>query len=415
MNKKFTSFIVAMLIANGLNAQVISDEVTLGTSNDVYYNLSDQLKTISNRNEWDISFDRRTQFSTGIRINDAAGIKIFEASNDLSKWEEINVADESTWTELFNSDRNWADGALDQASASYGWGNYNMANHYVYGAIVFVLKYTTGEYVKLKIDHLNAPDGIYDFTYSKLESNGVWSEDKKATVPHASSPNRIFTYYSFLNNEMVSPEPEQGKWDLKFTKYVTPLSAGTQTVMYPVTGLLQSDIVKVAETDASVNKPENESSYSYDINTIGYNWKSGSGNYTMLPINYFIKNTTNNVVYKLVFKSYEGGSSAKTTFEYENVTATLGTTDLEKTKFGIYTNPAQPKAFSIVYNSRETNASNVAIAVYSMNGQLVHQETYKPSSSFTNKTINLSQAPAGVYIVKLQSGDKVESKKIVLR
>ncbi|WP_409558176.1 T9SS type A sorting domain-containing protein [Chishuiella sp.] len=69
----------------------------------------------------------------------------------------------------------------------------------------------------------------------------------------------------------------------------------------------------------------------------------------------------------------------------------------------------------MVYNSQATSASNIDVAIYSINGQLVHQENYKPTGSFTNKSINLSRLPAGVYIVKIQSADKTESKKIVLR
>ncbi|WP_291088076.1 T9SS type A sorting domain-containing protein, partial [Empedobacter sp. UBA3475] len=38
---------------------------------------------------------------------------------------------------------------------------------------------------------------------------------------------------------------------------------------------------------------------------------------------------------------------------------------------------------------------------------MVHQESYQPTSSFTNKTIQLSKLSAGVYIVKVQSADKV--------
>lgn len=104
----------------------------------------------------------------------------------------------------------------------------------------------------------------------------------------------------------------------------------------------------------------------------------------------------------------------KITFDYENVTANLGTTELAKTKFDIYTT-SQPKTIGLVYNSQEAKSSPLNIQIYAINGQLVYQESYQPTSLFTNKTIQLSKLSAGIYIVKVQSADKVETKKIVLK
>ncbi|WP_313384130.1 T9SS type A sorting domain-containing protein [Chishuiella sp.] len=412
MNKKFTIFALAMFSTFAVKAQqVISEEVTLGTSNDVYYNLSNQLKTPTDRTDWDISFYRKSLYSAGIRINDAAGIKLYEVSDDFSKWNDVNINDQSSWDELYNSDTSWVDGAFNQGSDDYGWGYYEqIPNHIVKGTVVFVLKYTDNKYVKLKINDLTY--GVYNFTYSKWE-NGAWSNDITTSVDNASSPNTIFTYYSILKDQITKPEPSQDNWDLKFTKYITPIQTSTGVVPYSVTGVLQSDLIQVAKTEEG--SPTDNKEYLSAINTIGYNWKTGSGNYTMVKRNHFIKNTSTNKIYKLIFKSFEGGSSAKTTFDYEDVTSTLGISDIEKTKFGIYTDVNQPKTISIIYNSQEASSSNIAVAIYSINGQLVHQENYKPTGSFTNKSINLSRLSAGVYIVKLQSGDKTESKKVVLR
>ena len=185
--------------------------------------------------------------------------------------------------------------------------------------------------------------------------------------------------------------------------------------MYSVTGVLQSDLIKVAKTETG--NPTNDAAYLASINTVGYDWKTfnmSSGGYTIKPTNFFIKNSTTNKIYKLNFTAFEGSATGVVKFNYENVTASLGTSDLEKTKFGVYTTN-QPKTISIVYNSNQSASSNLSVQVYSMNGQLVHQEIYKPTSSFTNKTIQLSKLPAGVYVVKLQSADKVESKKVVLQ
>ncbi|MEG0929834.1 T9SS type A sorting domain-containing protein [Algoriella sp.] len=416
MNTKFTLLAAALFMNVAAHAQQVNGQVTMGSNyaNDVYYGLDGQTATVTNRADWDISFYRKSNFSTGIRVNDTKGIQVFEASNDLSTWNNINVANAGSWTELYNDDTNWQEGAFNQASAVYGWGAYDIATHFVKGTIVFVLKYTTGEYVKLKIDQLNAPSGTYSFTYAKL-INGTWSTDKTVSIAHSVSPNNLFNYYNFITDSVTTPEPEQSKWDLKFTKYITPLDAGGSTVMYSVTGVLQSDLIKVAKTETG--NPTNDAAYLASINTVGYDWKTfnmSSGGYTIKPTNFFIKNSTTNKIYKLNFTAFEGSATGVVKFNYENVTASLGTSDLEKTKFGVYTTN-QPKTISIVYNSNQSASSNLSVQVYSMNGQLVHQEIYKPTSSFTNKTIQLSKLPAGVYVVKLQSADKVESKKVVLQ
>ncbi len=416
MNTKFTLLAAALFMNVAAHAQQVNGQVTMGPNyaNDVYYGLDGQTATATNRADWDISFYRKSNFSTGIRVNDTKGIQVFEASNDLSTWNNINVANAGSWTELYNDDTNWQEGAFNQASAAYGWGAYDIATHFVKGTIVFVLKYTTGEYVKLKIDQLNAPSGTYSFTYAKL-INGTWSTDKTVSIAHSVSPNNLFNYYNFITDSVTTPEPEQSKWDLKFTKYITPLDAGGSTVMYSVTGVLQSDLIKVAKTETG--NPTNDAAYLASINTVGYDWKTfnmSSGGYTIKPTNFFIKNSTTNKIYKLNFTAFEGSATGVVKFNYENVTASLGTSDLEKTKFGVYTTN-QPKTISIVYNSNQSASSNLSVQVYSMNGQLVHQEIYKPTSSFTNKTIQLSKLPAGVYVVKLQSADKVESKKVVLQ
>ncbi|GGE90624.1 Por secretion system C-terminal sorting domain-containing protein [Chishuiella changwenlii] len=414
MKKIFTSFVVAMIAASGVNAQeLIKAEALMGQGyvNDVYFGLENQTSTTVAR-DWDIAFYRRSLYSMGVRSNDGKIANVYEVADNFDAWNNVTIDNLSTLTPLYNSDIDWEDGAFNQGSAQMGWGSYDFATHFVNGNVIFVLEYVSGGYVKFRINDLKS--GSYNFTYSKYVDGG-WGEDKTVTIGQNSSLDRIFNYFNITTDSVVTPEPADSQWDLKFTQYATDYPMGSETVKYVVTGALHSDNVRVAEIEGE-GKPASSVDYKKEINTIGFDWKTLSGfSYTLRDVSYFIKNTVSNKIYKLEFNSIPSSSVGKLGFEYTDVTATLATTELEKTKFGIYTNQAQPKSFSIVYNSAETNSSNIAIAVYSINGQLIHQETYKPTSSFTNKTINLSQAPAGVYVVKLQSGDKIESKKIVLR
>ncbi|WP_313578530.1 T9SS type A sorting domain-containing protein [Chishuiella sp.] len=414
MNKKFTSFVAAILIATTINAQeLIKAEAAMGTgyANDVYFKLEDKTAITSTR-DWDISFYRKSEFKTGIRVNDTKISKVYEVSDNFDDWDNVTIDGLSTLPTLYNSDTVWEEGAFNQASAQSGWGNYNSISHVVEGKIIFILEYTAGGYVKFKINSLKI--GTYDFTYSKYV-NGAWGEDKTFSLSKDSSLNRIFNYFNITTDSVVTPEPESSQWDLKFTQYTTDYPMGNEYVKYLVTGPLQSDNILVAEIEGD-NNPKNATEYKSDINTIGYDWKKLNGfSYILRDVSYFVKNISSNKIYKLEFNAIPSSSVGTLSFEYKDVTASLATNDIEKTKFGIYTDVNQPKTISIIYNSQEASSSNIAVAIYSINGQLVHQENYKPTGSFTNKSINLSRLSAGVYIVKLQSGGKTESKKVVLR
>ena len=412
MKKNFTLLATALVMGISVNAQQINGEISMGSAyaNDVYFGLADQTIHSTDRNNWDIAFYRKSNYSVGVRINDTKGIQVLEASNNLNNWASVNVANEANWTELYNSDTDWQEGAFNQGSASYGWGEYDMASHQVKGSVIFVLRYNSGEYVKFKINKMYSG---YDFTFAKL-NNGTWGEDVTVNVPHNSSSDRMFNYYNFLTQEVVTPEPTQAEWDLKFTKYITPLEYGDDVMMYSVTGVLQSDLIIVAKPESG--NPVNDEAYKAEINTIGYDWKTFTGStYTISDINHFVKNTSTNKIYKLVFTEFAGSSTGNIKFTYEDVTNNLGTTSFDKVKFDIYNEAGRSKTINIVLNSQEALTENVQVQVYSMNGQLVHQEAYKPTSSFSNKSINLSKLTNGVYIVNVSNSNFKQSKKIILK
>ena len=415
MNRKFTFLAAAVCAVASITtqAQVVNGEVAMGAgyANDVYYGLANQDTNSVDRADWDIAFYRKSNFSTGIRINDTKGIKVFEASNNISDWSSINASNIANWAELYNSDEEWQTGAFNNGSATYGWGVYNIATHNVVGSVIFVLQFTNGDLVKLKIDRLVATQGRYEFTYSKLV-NGVWSEDQTQNLVHTDVPNKVFNYFNFETQQIVYPEPDENNWDLKFTKYFTPVAYNGGEMMYNVTGVLHAEWIKVAKTEGG--NPTSEDDYQSKINTIGYNWKTYSGsNYSIANTNHFIKNTTTNQIYKLVFTAFEGSSTGVVRFNYENVTNTLGTTEINKNKIGIYSDTN--KRINIVYNGVGGQSNKVNVQIFSAIGQLVHQENYLPSQSFTAKTLQLNHLPNGVYIVKLSSDDFNESKKVVLR
>ncbi|WP_288764040.1 HmuY family protein [uncultured Weeksella sp.] len=413
MNKKFTLFSTTFLIGLSLQAQIIQGEISMGQAyqNDVYFGLENQTQFEVNRQEWDLAFFRKSMYGLGIRVNDTKGIQVFEASNSFSDWNSISPSNESTWDPLYNSVEKWDEGAFNHGSATYGWGEYDMVTHHVNGKIIFVLKYDNGDYIKLRIDKLAY--GTYTFTFSKWE-NGTWSADERVNIEQNTSQNRIFNYYNLSTKQIVNAEAEQDKWEMKFTKYQTPLPYEGGTIMYPVTGILQSDLVKVAKTEAG--NPSDDDAYKAEINSIGYDWKTFNGStYSLSNLNYFIKNTNTNRIYRLNFTGFEGSSTGKITFDYEDVTSSLSISDIRTSNFDVYTIQSEPKTIQVVFNGQFSTNENMLISVFNLNGQIVHQESYRPSAQFTTKKINLSKLGSGIYIVNIESNGIKKSKKIALR
>ena len=416
--KRGLQLFAALLIGFSATAQVRNGSVAMGPNyaNQVYYKLDNQATNAYPHASWDIAFLRTSAFGFATRINDATGISVFEASANIADWATIDVAQEATWTRLYNSDTEWEVGAFDNASAEYGWGTYNMANHHVTGAIVFVLKYADGSFKKFKIDDFY---GGYTFTYASWVA-GAWTPDTTVTLANATNPGTIFNYYSLTANAPVVAEPVSADWDLMFTKYNTEVAMGpSTTVMYNVTGALTHPSAVVAENLEPDGVPNfTNVPFTEDINTVGYDWKTfnlGTGTYAIRTDKaFYIKN--NGVVNRLVFESFIGASTGVITFNYEDVTTQLGIEDVNKNvSFGVYPNPAIDKKINVVYDVANATGNQNTISIYSLTGAKVFETKASNNAGFFNSEIDLSALNTGVYVLQFQSGDYTETKKIVLR
>ena len=274
MRTKLQFLAIFLISISLIQAQGTTVNTSMGAnySNQIFYKLSTATETSFVANSWDIAFLRTSAFAFSLRVNDGVGTKVFEASNSLGDWSTIDVANEDSWTGLFNSEVGWDTGAFDNGSASYGWGEYNVRNHHVEGSIIFVLKYADGSYIKFINEDFSSG---YTFTYSKLDSAAAtWGADQTATISNTSNPDNTFNYYSLQNDTEVLAETATADWDLKFTKYDTDYF-GDGSLFYNVTGVLHNTGVEIAKNDESTGVEVNPSlTYATDINTIGSDWKS---------------------------------------------------------------------------------------------------------------------------------------------
>lgn len=405
---------IAAIALTGLMAQAQQTNVSLsmgaGYADEVYYKLSSGETNTYEAASWDIAFLRISPMDIGIRVNDGIGIQVFEAADSPSDWNNIDVADEASWTPLYNDDTSWENGAFMQGSASYGWGEYNPVTHHVEGTIVFVLKYADGTYRKfINEDYF----GGYTFKYATWNGT-AWVGETTTTVSNTTNPENRYNYYSLQNDEEVVAEPAESAWDMVFRKYVTDVGGG---MMYAVTGALHNPNVTVAQNEEPTGGPNpNGLNYSEEINTIGYDWKSfnGTGYDVNSDMAYYVK-YDENTVYRLAFESFDGSSTGNLSFNFEDVSTLLGLENIsEGVTFGMYPNPSKDKMVNIVYDLKNTVSQENNISVYNLQGQLVHTSKVNSNNGFFNKTLDLSALSSGMYVVQFTSGKNSISKKLIL-
>ena len=403
--------IFSFLLVQSTFSQETTVNLSLGASytSQVYYKLNTKTETTVAANSWDLAFFRASNYEHGIRVNDGIGIEVFEAANQATAWNTIDITNEAAWSKLYNSDTDRINGAFMQGSATYGWGEYNTATHHITGTIIYVLKYTDGSYKKFICEDFY---GGYTIKYASWNGSD-WSEDKSAVISNSNNSNNTYNYFSLQNDNEVIIEPAATDWDFVFTKYFTDVS----TSKYNVTGVLSSDNITVATATGDTT---NNLSYSEAINTIGYNWKSL--NYTTYTyeidsnLKFYVKDKDEKI-YKLYFTEFGGSPTGNLAFNFEDVTQTLGIEEVgENIAFGIYPNPVRSdKKINIVFDVNKVNKNENKIEIYNLSGQKVLATSITNSLGFYNKEINLSSLNSGIYMLKFTSGNYQKTKKIVIQ
>ena len=413
--KRGLLLLTAILSGFVAQSQVVAGSVSMGAgyANQVYYKFSNQATNTYPHASWDLAFLRTSAFGFATRVNDGRTIEVYEAGT-VANWATLDVTQIANWTRLYNSETEWDLGAIDNGSATYGWGEYNPGNHHVTGAISYVLKYGDGTFRKFKIDDFFAG---YTFTYATW-TGSAWGADTQVILPNATNPTNRFNYYSLENNAQVVAEPAMTNWDITFTKYKTDYF-GDGSFFQDVTGVFHHPSVQVSQNIEPTGMPTSPTmTFNADINEIGYDWKTfnmSNFTYTIATDKAFYVKTADNNVYRLVFASFVGNSNGNITFNHENVTSLLATeTFANNNSFGVYPNPTVDKKINVVYDLATNNDKNT-VSVYSITGAKVYEQALGANAGFFNQQIDLGSLTNGVYVLKFQSGDYTASRKIVLQ
>ncbi len=404
-----------LTLAGFSNAQLVSDSVTMGAgyANNIWYSLqNDEQGTAQAANNWDLGFattiSPSNPLAASIIFNNKIGSVYAVPGTDGDDLATADTTGMASWTQLYNSEASWSQGALNAASTGgtdYGWGDYDAVNHTgIVANRVFAVKYTNGS-VKLFTISLSFMSSEYTVDYSNADHSGTGT----ATVGIAAYSTKNFVYLP-LGGAVVDRDPASTSWDLLFTQY-----AADNGAPYPynmVTGVLHNVGVEVAEVHP-VNNPETDMSfgtatYSEDINTIGYDWKTYAGSYTIEDsLVYFVKDVAGDY-WRLIMTGFSGSSLGKSVFKKEKV-ATLNVDENKELIFGIFPNPAADNV-TIMVDSK----SNATVKVVSMTGQVVF-ENAAVSNGLEAMSISTEAFTNGVYLVQVSNGTSTTTQRLVVQ
>jgi len=159
-------------------------------------------------------------------------------------------------------------------------------------------------YTKMMI--LGADDESYRIRYANL--NG--SDEHTVTI--ARDTTRNVTGFSFTSGTAVASEPPKGEWDIVMTRY-THVFYEPEYTPYSVTGVLlnrsrAAAVIDTVRDFASITQAD-VAGYSFtdDLNTIGYDWKTydlNSGKYTVHPTWTYIVRRNDGFACKLRFVEF---------------------------------------------------------------------------------------------------------------
>tara|TARA_B100001109_G_C18861191_1_gene474074 strand:+ start:2223 stop:3467 length:1245 start_codon:yes stop_codon:yes gene_type:complete len=407
---------VFLIASISLSAQV-TDTVSVGASyaNQVWYSLENDEQGSVALSSWDFGFEI-SGFTSSIIANTSLGAELYKYPNgDTANWSTLDTSGIATWTAWHNSPTSWAEGAFNQGidtsnALDLGWGKYNFITHHVTGDSLFVWKSANGTYKKIWIENLAS--GTYNFKIADLNGNNL----KQVAIVKSLFAGKAFAYYHVAQDSIKDLEPAAANWDLIFGKYIdfvpTPYSvsgirtnANVQTAkVYPVNNTATYNGYSIAN-------------YTYDINTIGHDWKYfdfGTFSYLIEDSTvYFAKIDT--VYWKLIMQGFGGSSNGNYIFSKEKISQTTSIVE-NKEKIGtimLYPNPSVQRNVSLVTDFKE--AAQATLRVLNLNGQAVMQENITVNAGLNTEVLNLENVSKGVYIIRLDHPKGSLNQKLILK
>ena len=402
-------FAIVIMAAN-VRAQALFDIVTTGAgyADEIWYSAENGEVHSAPHDNWDLAF-QISGFASSIRINGAKGVELYAAPYAIGEWADLDTAGMAAlWPQLHNDPKNWERGAFNLNSTSdfdLGWGIYNIVTHHVVGDSTYVIGLADGSYKKLRIDVLAS--GTYTFTYADLDGGN----ETEAQLVKSQFSGKNFGYFNFETGETVDREPALADWDLVFTRWIDMIGPDGNTP-YGVTGVLHNLNVRSSRT---ANTPVNEASpwdfsFSDDINTIGWDWKSfdfAQGFVLEEDLSFFVEAQNGNI-YHLAFTNFEGSSTGVYEFIID-VASALSTAETEFAEAHLYPNPAS-RSQAVRIDAGDGSLEQVR--VFDLSGKMVYSQNAGPFTPTAE--LSLNHLPEGTYLVHIEGAKNTSVQKLIL-
>lgn len=386
---------------------VMDSVLTNGSTEDVYYSLSNGVVKSEPSENWDLAFTTRL-IDASVLVNDVKGVYAWVVSENVSDWNNIDTTGKLV-NRLYNNDTSWSVGALANMNVShpdYGWGSYNQVTRNVNGSRIFVLKLKDESYRKFMIEAM-ATNGNWTFKIANLDGSGELTK----TVNKNDYSSKNFLYYDINLDQFVDREPNRDSWDLVFSKYMSPINTGPGGIVYyPLTAALLNANAQNAERRGLA--VENDDTLNLNWNDhfteIGGDWKSFNRTTFQYEFEdslvYFVR-TSNGDVYKLYFTNYVGGTTGKFEFFKKKMNGLASISQLKKNNsLRIFPSPA-----SDMVNIQ--SSENGLLSIYDTQGRLVFKADIIQGE---DQQIALSSWSEGLYFISLETIHGLSTQRLLI-
>jgi hypothetical protein len=409
MKKIFTSLLALLPFA--ISAQtVVADSVVLGNSynNKAFYSLSNGIQATVPNDNWDLQFASSGPLTSSIRLNGGFNVAAWlYTAGDTADWSTLDTAGlgaASNWQRIYDAVNDYDPGAFESTATgfpNYGWGNYIMGTNNLIGDKLYVVRTLNGAFKKVWIKILRATTQTFELKVANLDGSG----EVDLVVDRSATTNKNFLYLNLNSGLTLNFEPARGTYELVFEKYEGFLPSSS--TYYPVSGVRFALGIEGARVAGVHVDDVNYLDYTMvsDIITIGHDWKTFAGGWSLADSTSFLIETANEDVYQIWFTGFTGMSTGIFRFN-KRLLGNLSNESISEvvTKTEIYPNPS-----SDIVNVQVGESSGTVFLV-DLSGRILRQSDLNQGKT----QIDVRGLTPGMYVIRgFTAGVPFSSKVMV--
>jgi len=452
MRLKYTLAVAALALGTAAQAQTwTADTLNTGTgySQDAFYNISTGAKTAVANNNWDIAFITGDAMSNSVMVNHAGtgvSAKLYVLNLDAATKFGTNLAADTvgktgTALELRNSPEYWEEGAFIQNATggmNFGWGDYDVNTHFITGNNIYCLVNATGAY-QIWIEQYQASatpaNRLWKFHVAKLDGTDVSNVEFH---PAPDYNNKLNAYYSLTTRAFVNREPDMDNWHLLATRYLDVYpGAPAGTPLQSTTGIVTNTNVELAIANPILPNDANYTAYASEYSDTrnqiggGYKFVNMAGNPPGWVLNdslsYFVKITSGTDsadIWQIYFDYFPAattgvevkiGLQKRRVFEYvPPVPNSVSEVNAFISNALVVPNPAQGGTSNLLVDAKK-DIKDAQITIADLSGRVVLKATKDIKAGFQQIRLDVSQYPAGIYMINLTGAGFSTTQKLVVR